>query len=228
MTLKTFGYVRLSQRGRDKSIEQQKADVRDYARDNERLQLVTTLNDGEDTSGFNTDRDKYQTLLDNIRDDEGADAVVVRDRDRLARDFDERVRLVRLFRGTSTELHVVEAGGHVDLQDEQTAALEVVNAAMSHTKKMAEIERAKKVVSERVENPDVDHGRPPFGFKFDDEGKYWIPNANFGTAKNIIQAREKDNPDTYDEIAEKTGVSHSTISRIMDRKEMYQRKVNEQ
>jgi len=211
-----WGYVRISQEGRDTSIEKQKQSLRDYCAKRD-LDLITTLNDGKNTSGFNTDRERYQILTDRIESGE-AEAVVVRDRARLSRDFDERLRLITLFRSTDAELHVVEAGGEIELQDVQTAAMEAVHAAMDHAKKMAEIERARDAINERMEK-DYDHGRPKFGMEYDDDGHYQVPAENFDTVREILRRRE--DGQSLPAIAEAVDVARSTVASVCDRREWY-------
>ena len=156
-----------------------------------------------------------------LREDGNIGAVVVRDRARLSRDFDERLRLRTYFRETGAELHVVEADGHVDGQDIQTSAMECVHAAMDHIKKMAEIERSRAAVRERLERGD-DHGRPPYGLRFDDEGRRWIPDRDsgeFDAALAVICARESGG--SWREVAEETGVNRSTARGVWKRRERY-------
>jgi len=211
--LKTFGYVRLSQRGRDNSIEEQKEAIREYVGERSRLNLATTFNDGKDTSGFNEDRPKYQTLLDNIESG-NAEAVVVRDRARLARDFDLRMDVVRLMRDNETEFHVIE-GGAADLADVMNVAIEAVHAATDHEKKMAEIERAREVVRDRLDDPDADHGRPPFGFQYDENGRRWIPDeSEFSVARRILEMRSEGS--SLGDIAEEVGETKSRVRRVLD------------
>jgi DNA invertase Pin-like site-specific DNA recombinase len=215
---KAFGYVRLSQGGRDTSIEDQKEALREYAREHPALQLVTTINDGENTSGFNEDRDGYQTIREKIEADD-ADAVIVRDRARLSRDFDERLRLIAMFRASDCDWHVVEAGGRIELEDVQTAAMECVHAAMDHAKKMAEIRRSKEAVQQRMDDPDVDHGRPRFGMTYDDQGRRQVPGKNFETVREILR---EDKPDkSRREIASAVDVPVATVHRVLDRREWY-------
>lgn len=214
-----WGYVRLSQEGRDASLDEQKRSIREYAREHG-LDLQTTRNDGENTSGFDTERGEYQLLREKIREGE-IDAVVVRDRARLSRDFDERLRLLTYLREQDVELHVVEDRGLIDVQDVQTAAMECVHAAMDHVKKKAEIDRAKAAIEERLERGD-DHGRPPFGLRFDDEGRRWVPDresGEFATALEVIRLREDGL--SWRDIADETGVNRSTARGIYDRRERY-------
>lgn len=218
--LSAWGYVRLSQRGRDGSIEEQKAAVRQYARAADGIELVTTLNEGEQTSGFNASREKYTQLLEKIEAG-NIEAVVVRDRARLSRDFDERLRLLTLFRETGVELHVIEGDGHIDIQDVQTAAMECVHAAMDHIKKMAEIRRSRQALEEKKEKGH-DLGRPPFGFRYDDAGEHWVPDwesGDFEAALDVIEARENGN--SWREIAADTDVHKDTARNIWERRERY-------
>jgi DNA invertase Pin-like site-specific DNA recombinase len=229
-SLSAWGYVRLSQRGRDGSIEEQLATVREYARQANGIDLVTTLNEGEQTSGFNSDREKYSQLLNNIEAG-NTEAVVVRDRARLSRDFDERLRLLTLFRAAQVELHVVEAGGQVNVQDVQTAAMECVHAAMDHIKKMAEIRRSRAALEEKQEQGH-DLGRPPFGFRYDDASEYWVPDhdsegdekSDFERALDVVEKRE--NGHSWRDIAAETGVHKDTARNIWERRERYLTEAN--
>lgn len=218
-----WGYVRISQEGRDTSIDKQKQSVREYCTDHDELELVTTLNDGKNTSGFDTDREGYQTLVEKIDTGE-IGAVVVRDRARLARDFDERLRLITAFRETGIEWHVVEAGQRIKLEAVQTAAMECVHAAMGHAKKMAEIKRAKAAISERMDN-DYDHGRPKFGMEYDDAGHYQVPGDRFDDVLEVLNLRASGA--SFSKIAARTGISKSTVQNIVDRREWYEQRAVE-
>lgn len=217
MNKDAWGYVRLSQKGRDASIDVQKEDIREYCRNNDELQLVTTLNDGEGTSGFDNEREYYQRLLSNVEDG-SVDAIVTRDRDRLARDFDERLRLILTLRNSPVEWHVVEYGGRLRLEDPERAMMECVQAGMGHVKKMAEIERAKEVVEERQEKGYY-QGQPPLGMQFDDDGRYLVPGERFETALEIVDRRE--NGESEYSVAKDLDISRSSVSAVMKHKERY-------
>jgi DNA invertase Pin-like site-specific DNA recombinase len=216
-----WGYTRLSQDGREDSIDEQKQAIRDYCKDND-LQLVTTLNDGTRTSGFDSDREGYQTLRSKIEAD-AIDAVVVRDRARLTRDFDEMLRLILLFRQVDVELHVIEAGGHICHDDPQDASIETVYGAMSHKQKKAEIERAREATAERMVQ-DYDHGPPRFGMQYRDDGRYQVPADNFDTVEKIWKLR--DDGCSYAEIQSELEVPSSTAQRVVENREWYQERAN--
>lgn len=85
--------------------------------------------------------------------------------------------------------------------------------------KEEEIDKSKRALERRMEKG-YDHGRPPFGFTYDDAKQYWVPGEEFDTAKDVLALRDRGK--TYEEIEETTGVSIATISRILDRREMYE------
>lgn len=213
---RAWGYVRLSQTGREASLAEQKTSIREYARESG-IHLETTRNDGDRTSGFDNSRDQYQLIREKIRE-QGIDAVIVRDRARLSRDFDERLALISEFRSRDVEWHVIEAGGLIDVDDIQIAGMECIHAMTDHFKKMIEIERARQATTQRLEKG-YDHGRPPFGLTFDDAGEYWLPDEEFEAALDVIQLRE--NGSSSREIEEETGVNKDRARRVCDRRERY-------
>lgn len=219
-----WGYVRLSQEGRDLSLEKQKADIREYAKDHD-LDLQTTRNDGEGTSGFDKSREGYQLLREKIRNEE-IDAVIVRDRARLSRDFDDRLQLLTEFRQSGVELHVIEDGGYVDLQDVQNAGIECLHAMMGHIKKMAEITRSRDAVEERHDDGCY-HGKPPMGLKFADDKCHLVKDPD--EWQQLVQIIDRRNSgDTLVDVANSIGVSTATVSRVTDRGlDWYQEKLAE-
>lgn len=221
MNKTAWGYARLSQSGRDGSLDEQLADIREYVRDTDDLELATTLNEGANTSGFNDDRPKYRRLLDNM-DSGSVDAVVVRDRARLSRDFDERLRLLTRFRGDGVEWHVVEAGGRINVSDVQTAAMEAMHAAMDHMKKKMEIERSKQVVEERMADPDVDHGGVRFGMKYRDDGRRQVPGEKWKEVERIFELADAGESKRAIARDEQVSASRRTIKKVIDRREWYE------
>jgi len=210
-----WGYVRLSQEG-DASLEEQKESIRKYA--NERgLNLQTTRNEGNNTSGFNSDRQEYQLLRGKIRNGE-IDAVITRDRARMSRDFDDRLELLTEFRSSEVEWHVVEASGPLGISDTQKAGIECLHAMMDHVKKMTEIERSKKAIKKRQENGYY-QGKPPYGLEFDEQGQYLKPSEEFQHVITILELRDQGR--SFNSIASEVPVSSSTVSNICDRREMY-------
>lgn len=214
-----IGYTRLSDTS-DTSIPRQKRHIREYCEDNG-LDLETIYDDGEFSSGFNIDRSEYQKVRDAIRE-ERVDAIVVDKKNRIGRDFDERMRFVLALREYDVQLHAYRRG-LIDLSDPTDAAVESVHAAKDDEAKRQEIKDAKEATRERIE-AGYDHGRPPFGLQFDDDGHYWVPGEDYFRALRVIAARDQGWP--YRRIDEEVEVPRSTASRIVERREKYENLVS--
>lgn len=207
-----IGYTRLSQDS-DTSIDRQKRHIREYASDHG-FELETIYDDGERSSGFETEsRDEYQRVRERVRDND-VDAVVVNDKRRLARDFDETMRLILDLRKYEIEAHTFE-DGQLDLSDPMQVAIEVVQAASEHKAKKKEIERAKEAVRERQEDGCY-QGTPPFGLEFAADKCHLQKNSEeWETLEYVWGASNRG--ESYAEIEAETGLSKATISRINSR-----------
>ena len=213
---RAVGYTRLSQES-DTSIDRQKRHIRDYT-DELGFDLETIYDDGERSSGFDESREEYVELRDRVQSGE-IEAVVVNDKRRLARDFDETMRLVLDLREHDVEAHTYQEG-QLDLSDPVQAAVEVLQAASEHEAKKKEIERAREAVQERIDNG-FDHGRPPIGFRFDDAGERWVPDVG-GRFEDVVEAIQMvDDGVTYAEVKEELGIAPSTMSGVMKRRNRY-------
>ncbi|UPW01073.1 recombinase family protein [Halorussus gelatinilyticus] len=216
MMAKVIGYTRLSQDS-DTSIERQKRHIREYT-DEHGMPLERIYDDGERTSGWDKSREEYQQARSRVQSGE-IDAIVINDKRRLARDFDETMRLILDLREYDVEAHTFEEG-KLDLSDPVHAAVEVLQAASEHEAKKKEIERAREAVQERVDKG-YDHGRPPIGFRFDNKGEQWVPDRD-GDFDTVLEAiRMVETGSTYREVEDELEIVPSTMSGIMDRKEQY-------
>lgn len=215
------GYTRLSQES-DTSIDRQKRHIRAYADENG-LTLEAIYDDGERSSGFDESREEYQRVRERVQSGE-IGAVVVNDKRRLARDFDDTMRLVLDLRENDVEAHTFQEG-RLDLSDPVQAAVEVLQAASEHEAKKKEIERAREAVQERIQNG-YDHGRPPIGFRFDDAGERWVPDREGGFADVAEAIRMVEDGATYRDVEEELGIAPSTMSGVMDRRDRYLQEVD--
>lgn len=211
------GYIRLSQDGT--SLGRQRRDVEDYA-DNHGYTLAKIYNEGKRASGFDTNRPQYTALLDHL-ETKPVDAVVVPNLSRLSRDRKERLRLLLDVDAAGVQVHSVELGRTVDLDDDWALVQQSIRATTDDVEKRKEIERSKRATQERIGNG-YDHGRPPFGLTYDEDGHYWVPdrsNAEYQTAVTCIQLREEGL--SWREIADETAVNKDTARRIYDRRDHY-------
>lgn len=216
-----IGYTRLSQES-DTSIDRQKRHILAYA-DELGLTLETIYDDGERSSGFDESREEYQQVRERVQSGEIV-AVIVNDKRRLARDFDETMRLVLDLREHDVEVHTCQEG-KLDLSDPVQAAVEVLQAASEHEAKKKEIERAREAVQERISNG-FDHGRPPIGFRFDDAGEYWVPDRE-GRFSDVVDAiRMVEEGSTYRDVKKKLNIAPSTMTHIMNRRDRYLREID--
>ena len=110
---RSIGYTRLSQES-DTSIDRQKRHIHEYVVDLG-FELETIYDDGERSSGFDESREEYVKLRGRVQSGE-IEAVVVNDKRRLARDFDETMRLVLDLREHDVEAHTYQQG-QLDLSD---------------------------------------------------------------------------------------------------------------
>jgi len=216
MMAEVIGYTRLSQDS-DTSIERQKRHIHEYADENG-LSLSKIYDDGERTSGWDESREEYQQLRSRVQSGRVA-AIIINDKRRLARDFDETMRLVLDLREYGVEAHTFEEG-ELDLSDPVQAAVEVLQAASEHEAKKKEIERAREAVQERIENG-YDHGRPPIGFRFDDEGEKWVPDRS-GQFEDVVKAiRMVERGKTYRDVEAELDIPTSTMTGVMSRRNRY-------
>lgn len=212
---KALGYTRLSQQS-DTSIANQEANIRAYA-EAHGLPLAEILNDGEQSSGFDTDElEAYHILVERVRHGD-IDAVIVNDKRRLVRDENEVMRLIADLRSNDVDLHTHQSG-QVDLSEPINAAIEILRAATAAEEKRKEIERSKEAIQKKQARGD-DLGRPRFGMEYGPEGRRQVPGDEFDTVLEVLRLEREGH--SYDTIAEKTGVALGTISRVVDRREWY-------
>lgn len=217
-----IGYTRLSQSS-DTSIPRQKEHVREYA-DAHGFELEHIYDDGERSSGFDSEREQFQLVRDEVS--EGAvDGIVVNDKRRLARDFDATMRLILDCRQNDVQIHTYQ-DGQLDISDPMNAAIEVVMAASDYEAKKKEIAKAKEAVKDRKENGCY-HGTPPFGLTFAaDKCHLERDGAEWETLLEIVKRREDGEKVTA--IADDAGLSPATVSRVSDRGiEWYEEKLQE-
>lgn len=214
--MNAIGYVRLSQES-DTSIERQQRNIEAYA-DEHDLALEDIYSDGQRASGFDGERPEYEAVVETVRHGD-IEAVIVNDKRRLTRDVDEAMRLIPDFRENGVELHTHQDGS-LDLSDPIRAAIEIVSAAAAHEEKMAEIEKAREATRERVEDPDIDHGRPRFGMEYGPDGRRQVPGDRFEDALEVLELRKRGW--TLHQIKQETGVAKSTAYRILENREFYE------
>lgn len=215
--MKAVGYTRLSQES-DSSIPSQKEDVKKYCQDHG-LELQKIFDDGQNSSGFNDERPEYLDMKQRLELGD-IDAVVIRDRQRIGRNFDERMRFILDLRQEGVELHTW-SDGQIDLEDPYSVAVEGIHSASDDKKKREEIKKAAHELKKRQEKGYY-HGSPPYGLQYDDKNQFLVPDENFDKALEVIRLREEQDK-SYPQIAEEVdGMTQSKAWRICKKnKEKY-------
>jgi len=216
------GYTRLSQSGSEDNIPTQGRLISDYCSEDDELELQAIHNDGEYESGYDPDRDAYQTLIDRIREGK-VDAVVVKQLSRLGRDFDERMDLMITMRRRGVELHSHNRD-RIDISDPWAAAKEAMLAAADDAKKQAEIEDAIEEIERRIGRGEW-QGRPWKGTEVTDDGRYLKPahNDEWDAAMAVVEKWDgEDGEVTKRGLARETGLSRGSVRRIIERQEAYE------
>jgi DNA invertase Pin-like site-specific DNA recombinase len=210
-------YARLSQEG--KSLPEQRKENREYCREHG-FELVEMFDDGQHASGYSADREEYQAMLDRIEEGD-IDHVVVRDRSRLSRDSKERLRLLLDLDEMGVEVHVVEVGERVDLDDPYALTRESAQADADDAEKRKEAERGRAEAEQRDEEG-LPNGRPPYGLRYGPEKKRLVPDRDdgaFETAMEVLDLR--DDGLSFRAIAEEADVTKDKAMRVVNRRESF-------
>jgi DNA invertase Pin-like site-specific DNA recombinase len=213
--MKAVGYTRLSQES-DTSIDRQKRHIREYCEEHG-FDLGRIYDDGEQASGWDSERSEYEDLRQRIADNDGIAQLVLNDKRRIARDIDEVMRLIPDLRQNGIELHTYQ-DGRLDLDDPMRAAIEILQAAAAHKEKLEEIKKSIEAVQERLE-AGHDHGPPRFGMEYGPDGKYQQPSDDFDTVREVWGLH--DDGASFDEIVDQTDVPRGTAHRIIKNRDWY-------
>lgn len=164
--MKAVGYTRLSQQS-DTSIDNQAGNIKQYATDMG-FDLVDILSDGEQSSGFKTDREAYQSLLQMMHDG-SVDAVIANDNQRLARDPNEAMEVILAFRTCDIEYHTC-INGQISLAEPMDVIVAMIQAVVPALAKLEEIKKSKQAIEKR-QDQGYYQGGIPFGLRMNKETK---------------------------------------------------------
>ena len=155
---------------------------------------------------------KVEALLEELRDSK-YDYLVAWDDTRLARDqFYWELKRAAVLGNCLFEF--------VEEPPEDELTFRVQRAVQSDVKRR-EIEKSQAAMNAREQRGD-DHGRPPFGLCYDEDGRRWVPDresGEFAIALEVIRLREAGR--SWRNIADETGVNRSTARGIYDRRDRY-------
>lgn len=215
----TIIYARVSKP--EQNLNHQEDNLWTYATDDLGIDAgeIDVLSDK--STGTDTDRSGYRTMLERVRSGE-ADRVIVREVTRLGRTMREISENVHeIVQDHEVGLDVmndnlaVEPGDELSMQDKMILNV-LAWAAELEAKKIAENTRAGLRAAEAAGKW---VGRPPYGFSTDEDG-YLQPNKNFSNAREaIIGVEENDWSDR--KASRHSGVPRRTVPNLIERKELY-------
>jgi DNA invertase Pin-like site-specific DNA recombinase len=215
----TLIYARVSKP--EQNLDHQRENLWEYATDELGIDgsEIDVLEDK--STGTNTDRSGYRTMLERVRDDE-ADRVIVREVTRLGRtmrDISENVH--EMVQDHDCGLYVMNDPIEVDPGDELTMHDKMLLNVLAWA---AELE-AKKIRENTIEGLRAAEAagkwttRPPYGFTTDEDG-YLQPTEDFSKAVRAIRAVEEEGW-SHRKAARHTGVPRRTVPNLLEREELY-------
>jgi len=215
------GYVRLSQTS-EVSIQNQIEDIEEYCEQHGDLELDHVYNEGQNASGWDGSREKYQEMLNDAKTGEFG-ALVVSHGSRLGRDKLERLdKFTDLANKWDVEFHTRNRG-YVDPELPEDILMEVFHSLSDDEGKGAEVERLTNAIEKKVENGDY-HGAPKFGTQYSDDKTSLVEGEEFDVARHVLCLRngEADYEEhTYRQIRGYTGCDLAKIKRIIDNEHVY-------
>lgn len=166
----------------------------------------------DDDSGLLDQNPDVREVVDRVREGE-FDVIVALDDRRICRDEYLNVIEYAAKQGGAEFAFVLDV-------PEDDMAYDIRQRVERETKE-EEIRKAKRAVQRRQEQG-LWQGPPPFGFTFEESGRYLVKNDDFEVAQEVIMLKETHDR-SYSEIEDDLGVSTSTAWRIVnERREMYE------
>lgn len=210
-------YCRVSTR--EQSLERQLQSTHEYAQDELGAGLDEIKTFRDKATGTNTDRSGYRNLMDAVETGD-VDTVVVHGISRLARSLQDLDSTVSRVADAGCEIHFVRDG--LSFGDEKERPLHRLQMQMlgAFAEWQARVKRmnTREGIAARQEEQGYHHGRPPLGFETDDG--HLVQGGRYHDVVAVLEMIQKDELSKR-KAAEELGCSRTTISRALDRAELY-------
>lgn len=210
-------YVRVSTT--DQNLDRQLAATSEYAQDELGASLPDIQTYRDKSTGTNTDRGGYRDLMaDTERGD--LDAVVVHDTTRLARSLQDLDRTVERITASDTALHFVRDNLPPFTGEDDPMArlmLQMLGAFAEWEARVKQM-NTKEGIAARQQHDDYHHGPAPLGFDKDD-GRL-IEAEDYHEVVATLEMVQKGDLSKR-KAADRIDCSRSTVSRALDRGELY-------
>ena len=172
------------------------------------------------SSGKDVERAGFNSLKDFIQNKK-IDALIVTNLDRFSRNPRDVISEIDWLNEIGVDFVSIDQS-----IDTSTTTGEMVMVLISYLNRMERektVDKIKKSLKKKKERGEP-WGRPPFGLKYSEDKSSYLPNQNFKDALEAIELREKGK--SLNKVESKTGVSKSTVHRIMTRKKLYNKLEN--
>lgn len=211
-------YVRVSTL--DQNLNRQIESTADYAQGHLGAELGEIKTYRDRSSGTNTERSGYRQMMADVETGD-ISAVVVHSVSRIARSIRDLDRSVeRIVNNSSTELHIISEGFELvpdDTDPYQTAMLRLLGVFAELEADLAQ-QRTREGIASRQNEEDYHHGPAPLGFSKDNGELH--EDDNYHEVAAVLEMVQTGNLSKR-KAAVQLGCSRSTISRALDRGEMY-------
>ena len=217
VTMLTACYVRVSTE--EQNLERQLQSVQSYAEE----KLDTELSDlqifQDKSTGTDTSRSGYRDMMETLEEGD-IEHVVVHEISRLARSLQDLERTVSRIIDNGTAIHFVRDGlsfGDGKEQPLNRLQMQMLGAFAEWQARVKQM-NTKEGIAARQQNEDYHHGRPPLGFQ-KNSGQL-IEGTNYNQICAVLEMVHKNNLSKR-KAAEELNTSRTTISRALERKELY-------
>lgn len=210
-------YVRVSTA--DQNLDRQLESTSDYATNDLGADVADVDIYRNKSTGTDTDRSGYRKLMDAV-DAGGVDAVVVHEICRLARSLQDLERTVSRVTDSGAEIHFVRDGlsfGDGKEQPMHRLQMQMLGAFAEWQARVKQM-NTREGIAARQQREEYHHGPAPLGFKKDD-GRL-IEAENYHNVVATLEAVQRDELSKR-KAARRLDCSRSTISRALERSELY-------
>ena len=210
-------YVRVSTA--EQNLERQLQSTNDYAQDDLGADLEDIRTFRDKSTGTNTERDGYCEMMGIVEEGQ-VNAVVVHEISRLARSLQDLERTVSRVTDTGAEIHFVRDGlsfGDGKEQPMHRLQMQMLGAFAEWQARVKQM-NTKEGIAARQQREDYHHGPAPLGFEKDD-GQL-IEAGDYHEVVATLDEVQKQNLSKR-KAAERLDCARSTVSRALDRDELY-------
>lgn len=203
----------------DQSLERQLTSTQEYA-EREFGAALSDLSIYRDKStGTNTDRSGYQSMMADAADGD-LDAVVVHSISRICRSISDLERTASRLEDDGVALHIVSEGLTLEPEGSdpyQTALFQLLGVFAELEANMAQ-QRTREGIAARQANDDYHHGPAPLGFEKND-GRL-VESDQYHDVVATLDMVVKDDLSKR-KAARRLDTSRATINRSLDRADLY-------